>query len=101
VFPLTADGFDGALRVAAWLFVVAFAALVYQVGKATGVNHPSRREGIVLWLGQVCCGLFGGHEYMLHTENRRGSLMCTNCGKRSPGVDSKVLPFAQALRRKP
>jgi hypothetical protein len=99
MFPLTADGFDHALRAAAWLFVVAFVALVYQVGQATGWITSTLLERIVLRFGQLCCGLFGGHDDMLHTENRRGSLMCMNCGKRSPGVDSKVLPFQQALRR--
>lgn len=57
-----------------------------------GHVHGSAHEGLfarlVAWLGQLFCGLFHGHNSVLHFEGERMVLHCTSCGYTSPGWET-------------
>ena len=36
-------------------------------------------------LQHLCCGLSGGHTWLRLSEPRRLALVCTSCGKETPG----------------
>lgn len=53
------------------------------------MTGQQRFEWLMTFLGQLWCGLWGGHNKVLHFEGERMFMRCTHCNHDSPGWEIK------------